>query len=393
MESGTVVTPPYVAGPLQLAPFRAVRLVPSRVSDPASARLFAKPFHAVAERLDRWEQRGYLVHDPSPALYLHEYTANGVTVRGLVGGLDVSRRARTLEERAVLPHEGIYPAQADELADRMGRMALNPAPILLVQNSPAELRELLTLRRARTPQVVFSDRSGHTHRIWKIDDSDELATIADLLAPTTAVIADGHHRYAAYLRLQQRQPGTGYDRGLAMIVDQGDTPLFLGAIHRVLHGSSIDDVAAAAASVGVGTAAATPSEALACLAPGTLIATDGKRWLRLDVGQHPDRVEVETLHQRIVPALAHGPSRVAHFHSAAEAIAQARTDHATAILLPAARFEQVQQAVRGDRLLPEKATSFQPKPPLGVLLRYVRDEGGAQPSPRPRPERQSQSRS
>ena len=379
------MTPPYVAGPLVLAPFRAVRLVPSRVGDPASARLFSKPFHAIAERFERWEARGYLEHDAAPALYLHEYTVNGVTIRGLVGALDVTKRARTLEERAVLPHEGIYPAQADELADRMHQMAINPAPILLVQDSPPELRALLAAKRSLPPYAVFPDRGGNTHRLWTINDPDELAEIGGLLAPTTAVIADGHHRYAAYLRLQQRRPGTGYDRGLAMIVDQGDTPLFLGAIHRVLHGSSLDDVAAAAASAGISTGSASPTDALASLAPGTLIATDGARWLRLDVGVHPDRVEVEVLHRRLVPALGHGPTRVAHVHSAAEAIARAEPERATAILLPAPRFDQVQRAVRADRLLPEKATSFQPKPPLGVLLRHVRDEDGVPTSPLPQP--------
>ena len=30
----------------------------------------------------------------------------------------------------MLPHEGIHPVQADELADRMEDMLLNPAPIL-----------------------------------------------------------------------------------------------------------------------------------------------------------------------------------------------------------------------------------------------------------------------
>ena len=392
MDTGTVVTPPYVAGPLVLAPFRALRLTPSRVSDPASARLFARPLSGVSGRLESWEKRGFLVHDATPALYLHEYTTNGVTIRGLVGALDVSRRATDPAHRAILPHEGIYPARADDLADRMQQMDLNPAPILLVQESPAELRQVLSGLRASPPPVTFVDRAGHMHRIWTIDDPLVLETIAELLAPTTAVIADGHHRYAAYLRLQQRRPGRGHDRGLAMIVDQGDTPLFLGAIHRVLHGSGLDDVAAAAASVGIATQPAHQPKALASLAPGTLVATDGERWLRLYVGRDDERVEVEALHEQLVPALAHGPSRITHHHSAADAM-----DHAgaggTAILLPAPRFSQVQRVVRADRLFPEKATSFQPKPPMGVLLRDVRDEDDELSSPRPRPASRSRSRS
>lgn len=386
MDSGTVVTPPYVAGPLVLEPFRALRLMPSRVGDPASARLFARPFHAVAGRLDLWEARGHLVHDAAPALYLHEYTTNGITIRGLVGALDVSRRATHPDQRAVLPHEGIYPAQADDLADRMHQMALNPAPILLVQKSPKALRRLLAEQRVAPPKVTFVDRSGHKNRIWTVDDPAVLSTIAQLLAPTTVVIADGHHRYAAYLRLQQRHPGAGHDRGLAMIVDQGDTPLFLGAIHRVLHGSSVDDVAAAAASVGILTGDAEGTQALAGLAPGTLVATDGERWLLLHLGVHPERVEIEILHDRIVPALAHGPTRITHHHTAADTLAQAGPDVGTAILLPAPRFEQVEQVVRADRLFPQKATSFQPKPPMGVLLRHLRDEAGEQTSPRLPPE-------
>jgi hypothetical protein len=393
MDTGTVVTPPYVAGPLQLAPFRGLRLDPSRVGDPATARLFARPFRSVAGRVRQWEAQGHLVHEARPCLYLHEYTVNGVTVRGLVGALDVSRRAAGPAQRAVLPHEGIHPAQADNLADRMHQMDLNPAPILLVQDSPAQLRQLLRRQREATPDSSFVDRAGCAHRLWNLSDPLVLETIAELLAPTTAVIADGHHRYAAYLRLQQRQPGPGFDHGLAMIVDDGDTPLFLGAIHRVLHGSSVDDVAVAARSVGIVTRPAHQAEALAALSPGVLIATDNQRWLRVHVGARPDRVEIETLHDRLVPALGHGPTRITHHHSAADALSHAHRDDTTAILLPAPRFDQVQHVVEADRLFPEKATSFQPKPPLGVLLRRVHDEGGEPPTLPPRRAKRSRQRS
>ena len=53
----------------------------------------------------------------------------------------MSRRAETLAERAVWPHEEIHPEQAGELADRMLQMDLNPAPILLVHHGAQGLRE------------------------------------------------------------------------------------------------------------------------------------------------------------------------------------------------------------------------------------------------------------
>ncbi|MDO9455022.1 DUF1015 family protein [Nocardioides sp.] len=378
------VTPPLVAGPLRLAPFRALRLAGSRISDPASARTLARPYHDVQERLRTWEQRGFLVHDAEPALYLHEYTVSGITVRGLVGAVDVSRRAVRLDQRALLPHEGIYPAQADDLADRMAEMGINPAPILLVQRSPAPLRDLLrTVRAAPAEQLV--DRSGQLHRLWTLRDPELLSSVGDLLAPTTALIADGHHRYAAYLKLQARDPGAPTDRGLAMLVDHDDTPLFLGAIHRVLVGSSVRDVADAAAALDIRTRETTQEQAVAALGPSTLVATDNETWLVIDLELADGRVEVEVLHDRLVPSLAHGPSRITYHHAAQDALHQAGPDHGIALLMPAPTLAQVQQVVGAGRLFPEKATSFQPKPAFGVFIRSWHDEQRVPSSPPPPP--------
>ncbi len=104
-----------MAGPLRLEPFRALRLAPSRIANPSSARAFARPYTEVAARLAQWQTDGQMHHDAQPALYLHEYTAGGMTIRGLVGLLDISHRANRIEDAVVLPHEGIHPAQADEL--------------------------------------------------------------------------------------------------------------------------------------------------------------------------------------------------------------------------------------------------------------------------------------
>ena len=106
-----------------------------------------------------------------------------------------------------------------------------------------ELRELLAERHpARSPTGATSTAASQRQRIWAIRDADLLARIGALLSATRCLLADGHHRYAAYLRLQQEHPGTAWDAGLAMLVDQDDTPLFLGAIHRTLPGATLDDL-------------------------------------------------------------------------------------------------------------------------------------------------------
>jgi len=373
MDTTTLVTPPYVAGPFRLEPFPALMLIPARVGDPSTGRAFARPYKEVAARLRRWQRKGLVEHDATAALHLHEYTANGITIRGLVGRLDVSRRATRAEDRVVLPHEGIHPAQADELADRMAEMEMNPAPILLVHRGTAGLRALLTEVMQAEPDRAFTDRSRQRHRIWTIRTEEALAAIAAELATTRALIADGHHRYAAYLRLQSRDLGPAYDSGLAMLVDHLDTPLFLGAIHRRLHGTNLADVQTAALALGHGFRLADRPQAVAALGGSRLVVTDGAQWAVLQLNVPAGRAAVEVFHGSVIPAGPHGPSRIGYHHTVEDALAGCTPGDSVAVLLPSTTVDETFAIAEADRLLPEKATSFQPKPSLGVLIRSLTD--------------------
>lgn len=373
MASGAAVSPLSVAGPLRLEPFRGLILSPSRLGDPSSARVFARPYGDVTERLRRWESQGRLHRDTEPAVYVHEYTAGGLTIRGLVGALDLSHRTDDQHASVVMPHEAVHPAQASELAQRMSEMALNPAPILLVHRGPQEARDLVSAVTATAPDREFSDRLGQVNRIWSIRDTASLATLGNALARSRVLLADGHHRYAAYLQMQSAAPGTASDRGLAMLVDQDDTPLFLGAIHRMLSGVSFDDALAAARTLW----SASESDSvtvLDALDPTSIALTDGVRWATLALGQHADQVAVEALHHDLLPALPQQPLRVAYHHSLEETLADLHRTGGVAAVMPATDFDVVRRILASDRLLPEKATSFQPKPSVGVLMRSLRDE-------------------
>ncbi len=371
MDFATVV-PPYVAKPLKLLPFRAVMLAPERVGDPASARALARPYRDVADRLTQWIDQGRAVVDTAPAVYLHEYTAGGLTVRGLVGALDMSQRADTTLERAVWPHEAIHLEQAGELADRMLQMSLNPAPILLVHHGSDELREVMDDVSRAGPDWRYLDRTGQRQRIWAIRDADLMTRIDGLLARTRCLLADGHHRYAAYLRLQEEHPGTPWDAGLAMLVDQDDTPLFLGAIHRTLPGTTLEALSDSARSAGADVAVHPRRRALGALDSTHLVLTDGETWHTVSPGPLDREAAVSWFHDHVLPRLPHPPTRIEHHHNVVDALASASTT-SPAVLLPSPDFDQVRALVESGGLLPEKATSFQPKPSLGVLMRPMTD--------------------
>lgn len=374
MDRPAVVAPLHVAKPLRLHPFRGLGLARGRVGSPATGRAFARPYRAVAQRLVEWQELGQVQHDQEPAVYLHEYTVGGITVRGLVGALDLTQVAEGGEAvPAVLPHEGVHPPQVRELAERMEEMDVNPAPILLVHRGPASVRSIITELIDSAPDWRFTDRARQRHRLWRIADPEILGAIDTGLAQAQALIADGHHRYAAYLALRDAHPGTPWGRGLAMLVDQDDTPLFLGAIHRFLEGTTLDDLEQALEKAPwLRGERRDSAAAMASLGPDTLVLTDGKAWLCVEGITATRHTAVEVFHQDVVAHLPNAPA-ITYHHAVQGTLDAVARRRGTAVLLPSADLDCVMATSR-ERLLPEKATSFQPKPSLGVLMRTLRDE-------------------
>lgn len=373
MDGSAVVSPPALAAPLRLHPFRALQLDPSKVGDPASARLYARPYRTVAARVGHWMARGDIVRDSTPALYLHEYTDGRRTVRGVVGLLDLSRRAGTIRQAAVLPHEGVHPVQARELGKRMREMQLNPAPILLAHRAPAQARRLLRSVRDELPNRQYLDRGRQRHRIWTIRDTQLIDALNEAWGSSRALIADGHHRYAAYVANHLESPGGSNDLGLGMLVDEGDTPFDIGAIHRILSRTPFNHLRAAAKHLGLRLEQQEPEEALAMVVDTTVAASDGRSWATLTLPIAPGSCPVAYVHDALIPALPRPPAQVLYDHAADTAVSRVHRGRDLALLLPNPSRERIWAVVEQGRLLPEKATSFQPKPHPGVFIRSLRD--------------------
>lgn len=359
-------TMPVGTPQLALHPFRALRLAESLVGAPFANRVFARPYRAVPARLLDWRRQRHLRLDPEAGLYLHEYTSAGMSVRGLVGNLELAPA-----ESLVLPHEAVNPTQVHQLATRMREMTLNPAPILLMHRGSAELRAAVDQVAAAAPHLSYTDRGEQLHRIWRISEREEQTRLTAALRAETLVIADGHHRYAAARELFQEQPGTGWDRTLVMLVDQSDTPLQLGAIHRAVTGLTLTTVETAALERGDDFRRhRTQAEALDLL-EHALVLHDGLHWATLRPRDAAPLLVV-SLHDDLLPAWGVAESRLDHHHTAAGALEAA--GKGLAVLLPAPTFDQVADAAARGVLLPPKATSFQPKPHLGAIMRDLRDE-------------------
>lgn len=400
--------------PLVLAPFRGLRFDSAVVGDPGSvisppydmldadtvreleagnqrnivrlilSRTYERPYLAVLHRLDAWREEGCLVPDPQPALYLYEYTVDGVTVRGLVGLVAL----REEHEGVVLPHEDVMPGPVEDRTVLMRTTGTNPEPILLVHHGPPGLRDLLAQVARRPSLEDFRAADGTRHRLWAITRDDELATIAALLAPGQALIADGHHRYSAYLALAKQlrgdapPGGSAWDYGLAMLVDQSDHPLTVAPIHRSIAGLTLSDVADLAAEQGDRlTRCADRDTALAALDTTTRPAgpdqaafalSDGVSWAVL-LTPRTREVDAAVLHETLLPAWQVNDGQVDYHHSLDQALQTIAHQAGVVIAVRAPGLDQVMAAAgRGERM-PRKSTSFTPKPRMGLVLRDLRD--------------------
>ena len=253
----------------------------------------------------------------------------------------------------------------------------------------------------RLPLAEASTPDGLRHRLWAITDPDELSAIAADLAPRTALIADGHHRYAAYLQLQDRlrQAGAGpgpWDHGLALLVDSTAYPPQLGAIHRVVTGLVPETAARLAGgafavrelpggSADTGAALGELAAASAC-GIAFLLTGAGRAWLLSD----PDPGQLQAavadyppaLWQQLPAAVLEGllfgrlwaieddARSVQTIHDAADAIRAAeREPKGTAVICGPMTAAQVYEVAELGRRVPRKSTSFGPKPRTGLVLR------------------------
>ncbi len=376
-----------------------------------------------AGRLREWLADGVLAPDPEPALYVYEQSGPGWLQRGLIGLVGVG----TPDSAGVLPHEGVMPGPVTGRRELMMATRANLEPIFLVYNggtdsadppgaamvsapgsgghggpagpdprpTAAGLAGLAAAQRAPLVSAVTGD--GVTHRLWRLTDPSEHAAVAAHLAGRTALIADGHHRYAAYRELRELMRGAGHgagpwDYGLAFLVDADAYPPRLGAIHRVIPHLAPDEAARLAAEaftveeVPVGTA-----EAMRLLAeagregtafllagrPGFWLLTEpdlGQLRAAMPPGASPgwQALDASVMQELLLARLwsiKDNERDVLISHDAGDAVRMALDASGTAVLCNPVPLAAVKELAEHGERVPRKSTSFGPKPRTGLVLR------------------------
>ncbi|WP_406403534.1 DUF1015 domain-containing protein [Streptomyces sp. NBC_00879] len=412
---------------LHLIPFRGLRYVPERVG--SLAAVTSPPYDVVvrpdglhhlesadphnivrlilpqanstgdrnqkaADTLARWLTEGILAADPEPALYVYEQRQGELLQRGVIGALALSEPS----EGVVLPHEDVMPDIVADRAALMRTTAANLEPLLLTYRSvgsPTGATAVIERTVLRSPLLETTTEDGFSHRLWSVTDPADLAEIRSDLSERQALIADGHHRWATYLRLRAEHPTPGpWNYGLVLLIDTARYPLRVRAIHRVLHRLPVSEALAAVGGSFRARRLDVPlPQALEALGEAAaegnafLLAGDGafhlldrpdpellSRTVRADRPEAWRTLDATVLHSTLLDRIwriPDTPEYIAYIHDTEAAVTQAERRGGTAVLMHPVPEDVVRDLAREGVTMPRKSTSFGPKPATGLVLRSL----------------------
>ena len=342
-----------------------------------------------AATLREWVREGVLVRDPEPALWRYEMApAVGHPTTGWLAAVTLPHPGSA----AVLPHEDTFAPAVEGRRALLAATGTDLEPIVLSHDPDEEVATLTRSTATGAPTLEVSDPDGVRHRLWRVTDPAVLTALPRALAGTGAVIADGHHRFAA-ARAHQRNGAAHAGELLALLTPMGTGGLRLQAIHRVIPELTMDAALAAAGAGFTVRPLPPPTRAIEEFlkgwsvtgSRGTFLVTDGERVAELSAPSAAVRsavpADAPAAWRGLDVVLAHHglfhqlwgrtdePASVVVAHDVGEALRFARERDGVAVLLHAPSPTDVAAVARADARMPRKSTLFVPKPRTGLVLR------------------------
>ena len=236
-----VIAPPYdVISPEEQeqlyvqSPYNFVRLILNQA-------LGEQRYQEAARILREWSDQQVVVREPEGVFYLvdQSYLLNGeqVTRTGVVGALELEELGDS-----ILPHEQTIEKHIQDRFRLMEESHTNLGQIFMSYRDQSLTIEALAGDVRSAPPVLDIQIPEHArYRLWKIADANAIRKIQEMLESTSAIIADGHHRYKTALRFFREYPDIpGSHRVMATLVNAYNPGMMVLPTHRLVRESSVD---------------------------------------------------------------------------------------------------------------------------------------------------------
>lgn len=152
---------------------------------------------------------GRFVQDVKPCYYLYEQTLGGRSQTGIVACASIDDYCNHMIKK----HEN---TRSDKEQDRINHVDIcnmQTGPIFLAYRANDVLRGIVAVAKEGKPVYDFVSDDGIGHRVWVIDNEEQISAIQEAFAQLSSVyIADGHHRCASAVKvgLQRREAHPDY---------------------------------------------------------------------------------------------------------------------------------------------------------------------------------------
>ena len=152
-------------------------------------------YEKAAENFQKFQNKGWLVQDDKEQYYIYSQTMNGKTQYGLVVGAYVEDYLNGTIKKHEL-------TRRDKEEDRMKHVRVNNAniePVFFAYPDNDVLNDLIMRYAATAPEYDFiAPVDGFGHKLWVVSNDADIATITEEFRKMPSLyIADGHHRSAA----------------------------------------------------------------------------------------------------------------------------------------------------------------------------------------------------
>lgn len=162
---------------------------------PGTSEYDPRVYEKAAENFKKFQEKGWLKQDDKEQYYIYAQTMNGKTQYGLV----VCAYVEDYLNGVIKKHEL---TRRDKEEDRMKHVRVNNAniePVFFAYPDNSVLDSLIMRYAQTAPEYDFvAPIDGFRHQFWVISNDDDIAAITSEFAKMPSLyIADGHHRSAA----------------------------------------------------------------------------------------------------------------------------------------------------------------------------------------------------
>jgi len=335
-----------------------------------------------------WIKDGVLIRSDKPSFYAYEiiYSIHGIRKR--LPGFLCLVKLEELGKGSIYPHECTHSNPKQDRLNLLKACQANTSPILSLYKSSADgISRILAKVTLTRPYLQAADISSNLHRLWQIDQTEEIEIIKQEIADKAVFIADGHHRYETSFEYQREMSMTktssssrkSYDYTLMFLANLMDEGITILPAHRLIKEIPKDIHEMLARYFEIETVADDFDIYRRLFGKKNVFGFFRKReksWYILtyrgrnlsDVHSDLREIDVIILHEMIFKRILQN-AEIGYEMDIAKALDQVNHgEYAAAFFLNPTRVEDVEKSALSSVRMPPKSTYFYPKLMTGLVL-------------------------